>query len=100
MDIIKIKGNEAVLDLKQIGLGQSISIKAISDILGKLKYFETINLSHNNILFDRVDIIIPKLKGLRKINLSHNRIGRIGVDLLAKEVLTHLGDNCRDNDSD
>jgi Leucine-rich repeat (LRR) protein len=83
MDIIKIKGSESILDLNQIGLGHSVSIKAISDILEKLSNFKSINLSYNSISFDRVDIIIPQLKGLRKINLSHNRIGKQGVDLLA-----------------
>jgi hypothetical protein len=86
MDIIKLKGSESILDLNQIGLGQSISIKAISDILEKLKYFKTINLSYNAITFDRVDIIIPQLKGVRKIDLSHNRICRQGADLIATSV--------------
>jgi hypothetical protein len=39
MDIIKIKGDQALLDLKNIGLGNGVSIKAISDILGKLNNF-------------------------------------------------------------
>jgi hypothetical protein len=86
MDIIKLKGNESILDLNQIGLGHSVSINAISDILQKLKYFKTINLSHNSITFDRVDLIIPQLLGANKIDLSHNRISRQGADLLATSV--------------
>jgi hypothetical protein len=86
MDIIKLKGSESILDLNQIGLGHSVSINAISDILQKLKYFKTINLSHNSITFDRVDLIIPQLRGANKIDLSHNRISRQGADLLATSV--------------
>lgn len=96
MDIIKLRGNESILDLNQIGLGQSISIKAISDILEKLKYFKTINLSYNAITFDRVDIIIPQLSGVKKIDLSHNRISRQGADLLATSVLVR--DKASDSD--
>lgn len=88
MDIIKIKGAQSILDLNHIGLGQSISIKAISEILDSLKYFDTINLSYNFISFDRIDIIVPKLRGLRRIDLSHNRIGKVGVDMMAEIVLS------------
>lgn len=98
MDIIKLRGSESILDLNHIGLGQSISIRAISDILQKLNYFKTINLSYNAITFDRVDIIIPQLKGVRKIDLSHNRISRQGADLLASYVCIQEN-NRNDGDS-
>ncbi len=64
-----------------------MSIKAVSDILERIKYFSEINLSYNAISFDRVEIIIPQLKGVKKIDLSHNRISRQGADLLATSVL-------------
>lgn len=86
------------MDLNQIGLGHSVSIKAISDILEKLKFFRTINLSYNSISFDRVDIIVPQLKGIRNIDLSHNRIGKKGVDLLATEICIRNKEGNDNND--
>jgi hypothetical protein len=100
MDIIKLKGNESILDLNQIGLGHSISVNAIADILQKIKYFKTINLSHNSITFDRVDLIIPQLRGINKIDLSHNRISRQGADLLATTVCVRENNDNDDNLSD
>jgi len=39
MQIIKLKGEEAILDLKNCALGGSVSIKAISEIIEKVSIF-------------------------------------------------------------
>jgi hypothetical protein len=39
MELIKLKGEEAILDLKNCALGAGISIKAISEIIEKVKIF-------------------------------------------------------------
>lgn len=84
IQVIKLKGAEAILDLKNCGLGGGISIKAISEIIQKVRIFEEIDLSYNKITADLTDFIIPKLQSMRRINLSYNKIGRQGVSLLSE----------------
>lgn len=86
MQVIKLKGEEAILDLKNCGLGNGVSIKAVAQIIEKVKVFEEIDLSYNNIQADLCDLIIPNLARMRRINISYNKIGRRGMELLAKMV--------------
>jgi len=56
-----------------------VSIKAVAEILSKVRVFEEIDLSSNNIHGDLCDVIVPNLSRMRKINLADNKIGRRGV---------------------
>lgn len=84
--MIKLKGEEAILDLKNCGLGSGLSIKAVAEIIEKVKVFEEVDLSYNNIHADLCDLIIPNLSRMRRVNLSYNKIGRRGMDILSKMV--------------
>ena len=65
-------------------MGSGISIKAMSEIIDKVKVFEEVDLSLNNIQSDLCDLVIPNLSRMKRINLSYNKIGRKGLELLTK----------------
>lgn len=77
-----MRGHEAILDLHNCALGSGVSIKAVSEIVSKVRVFEEIDLSSNNIHGDLCDIIVPNLAKMKKINLADNKIGRRGIELL------------------
>lgn len=51
----------------------------MSEIIDKVKVFEEVDLSLNNIQSDLCDLVIPNLSRMKRINLSYNKIGRRGV---------------------
>jgi hypothetical protein len=56
----------------------------MSEIIDKVKVFEEVDLSLNNIQSDLCDLVIPNLSRMKRINLSYNKIGRKGLELLTK----------------
>ena len=56
----------------------------MSEIIDKVKVFEEVDLSLNNIQSDLCDLVIPNLSRMKRINLSYNKIGRRGLELLTK----------------
>jgi Ran GTPase-activating protein (RanGAP) involved in mRNA processing and transport len=64
----------------------------VAEIIEKVKVFEEIDLSYNNIHSDLCDVIVPHLAKMRRINLAYNKIGRHGVELLGKTILAEEND--------
>jgi hypothetical protein len=54
MEIIKLKGNDAILDLRNCGLGKSSGARIISELVSQLDNFQSIDLSFNEIGHDTV----------------------------------------------
>jgi Ran GTPase-activating protein (RanGAP) involved in mRNA processing and transport len=54
MEIIKLRGSEAILDLKNCGLGKGAGGKIISELVRKMDKFESVDLSFNDINQDLV----------------------------------------------
>lgn len=49
LSIVKMKGHEAILDLKKFGLGQGSMGPVVIEILNHLHHFEEVDLSYNRI---------------------------------------------------
>jgi hypothetical protein len=49
LNLVKMKGEEAILDLKKLGIGQGSMGPVVSDILDCLQQFQEIDLSFNRI---------------------------------------------------
>jgi hypothetical protein len=59
LEVIRDKGNQNILDLRNCGLGKGNAAKVIHEVLDKLAYFDTINISHNSIHFNIIGELIP-----------------------------------------
>ena len=88
LDLIKLKGSEAALDLRQLGLGQGSLGPVISELIEYVGDFESVDLSNNRI--DRLlsESLIESLSHVQIINLSHNRIGKVGCAKFAELFLS------------
>jgi hypothetical protein len=47
MEIIKLKGDNAILDLRNCGIGRGPTGRIVSELVGQLGHFESIDLSFN-----------------------------------------------------
>jgi len=83
MEIIKLRGSDAILDLRNCGLGRGAGARIISELVSHLDNFESIDLSYNELGQDSVEQLVPGLRVMKSVNLSHNKIGRIGCQLLS-----------------
>lgn len=83
MEIIKLRGSDAILDLRNCGIGKGPTGRIVSELVSQLGQFEEIDLSFNEITQDAVEVLIPKLGILRSVCLSHNKIGKLGCQLLS-----------------
>lgn len=83
MEIIKLKGSEAILDLRNCGLGRGVGARIISELVSHLDNFESIDLSYNELGQESVELLLPGLQIMKSVNLSHNKIGKTGCQLLA-----------------
>lgn len=54
MEIIKLRGSEAILDLKNCGLGRGAGVRIISELVSQLDNFESIDLSYNELGQDSI----------------------------------------------
>jgi hypothetical protein len=83
MQVVKLKGEEAMLDLRNCALGSGVSIRAIAEIIEKVDIFQEIDLSYNQLTADLADLIVPHLSHMRSINLAYNKLARRGIELLS-----------------
>lgn len=78
LTLVKMKGQEAILDLRKLGIGQGSLGPVVSQILMELHHFQEIDFSYNRIDSTMSEAIVEKLGRVRKVNLSHNRISKVG----------------------
>lgn len=49
LDLIKVKGSHAILDLKKLGLGQGSMGTVVAELIGLMGNFQYVDLSSNRI---------------------------------------------------
>ena len=49
LDVVKLKGSDAMLDLRKLGLGQGSMGPVIAELMNYMGKFESVDLSYNRI---------------------------------------------------
>ena len=88
LTLVKMKGEEAILDLKKLGIGQGTMGPVVSEIVSYLGHFEQIDFSYNCIDSAMAESIIEQVGRAKKVDLSHNRIGKVGCQKFSELFLT------------
>lgn len=87
LTVVKLKGEDAILDLRKLGIGQGSMGPVVTEIMGFLDRFEQVDLSYNRIDALLGEALVERLGRVKRVDLSHNRIGKVGCDKFAELFL-------------
>jgi hypothetical protein len=87
LTVVKLKGEDAILDLRKLGIGQGSMGPVVAEIMGFLDRFEQVDLSYNRIDALLGEALVERLGRVKRVDLSHNRIGKVGCDKFSELFL-------------